>query len=56
LGHARTQVSAKSPTGAAIKYIAKYWDGLILFLTDGRIDMDSNAPSRACKHALPGNG
>jgi hypothetical protein len=42
LGHARAQVSAKSPTGAALKYIAKYWDGLILFLTDGRIEMDSN--------------
>ena len=56
LDHVRTQVSAKSPTGAALKYIAKYWDGLILFLDDGRIEMDSNAPSRACKHALPGNG
>jgi hypothetical protein len=42
LGHARAQVSAKSPTGAAVKYIAKYWDGLILFLTDGRIEMDRN--------------
>jgi transposase len=56
LDHARTQVSSKSPTGDALKYIAKYWDGLILFLTDGRIEMDSNAPSRACKHALPGSG
>ena len=42
---ARGQVSAKSPTGEALKYIAKYWEGLILFLTDGRIEMDSNAPS-----------
>jgi hypothetical protein len=45
LDHARTQVSAKTPTGQALKYIAKYWDGLILFLTDGCIEMDSNAPS-----------
>ena len=45
LDHARTQVSAKTPTGQALKYIAKYWDGLILFLTDGCIEMDSNARS-----------
>lgn len=45
LDQARSQVSAKSPTGEALKYIAKYWNGLILFLSDGRIKMDSNAPS-----------
>lgn len=49
LDHARTQVSAKSPTGEALKYIAKYWDGLILFLTDGRIEMDSNAVERTIR-------
>jgi len=43
LDHARTLVSAKSPTGQALQYIAKYWDGLIPFLDDGRIEMDSNA-------------
>jgi len=46
---ARTQVSAKSPTGEALKYIAKYWNGLILFLTDGRIEMDSNAVERTIR-------
>jgi transposase len=46
LNHARMQVSAKSPTGQALKYIAKYWNGLILFLTDGCIEMDSNAVER----------
>lgn len=49
LDHAQTQVSAKSPTGEALKYIAKYWDGLILFLTDGRIEMDSNAVERTIR-------
>lgn len=49
LDHARTQVSAKSPTGLALKYIAKYWDGLILFLTDGRIEIDSNAVERTIR-------
>lgn len=46
---ARSQVSAKSPTGEALKYIAKYWDGLILFLSDGRIEMDSNAIERTIR-------
>lgn len=49
LDHVRTQVSAKSPTGLALKYIAKYWDGLILFLTDGRIEMDNNAVERTIR-------
>lgn len=49
LDHARTQVSSKSPTGDALKYIAKYWDWLILFLTDGRIEMDSNAVERTIR-------
>jgi transposase len=49
LDHVRTQVSAKSPTGAALKYIAKYWDGLILFLDDGRIEMDSDAVERTIR-------
>lgn len=49
LDHAGTQISTKSPTGQALKYIAKYWDGLILFLTDGRIEMDSNAVERTIR-------
>ncbi|WP_386630137.1 IS66 family transposase [Sulfitobacter geojensis] len=49
LDQARSQVSAKSPTGEALKYIAKYWDGLILFLGDGRIEMDSNPVERTIR-------
>lgn len=49
LDHARTQVSTKSPTGDALKYIVKCWNGLILFLTDGRIEMDSNAVERTIR-------
>jgi hypothetical protein len=40
-------VSAKSPIGEAFKYIVKHWDGLILFLDDGRIELDSNAVERS---------
>jgi len=45
----RAQVSAKSPTGQALKYIAKYWAGLNLFLTDGRIEIDNNPVERTIR-------
>ena len=45
----RARVSAKSPIGEALKYIAKYWDGLAQFLTDGRIEIDSNAVERTIR-------
>ncbi|SHJ41005.1 IS66 C-terminal element, partial [Thalassobacter stenotrophicus DSM 16310] len=41
--------SAKSPTGEALKYIAKYWDGLCLFLGDGRIELDNNPVERTIR-------
>ena len=49
LTYNRAQVSAKSPTGLALKYIAKYWDGLNLFLTDGRIEIDNNTVERCMR-------
>jgi transposase len=49
LGTQRTRVSAKSPIGDALKYIAKYWDGLTLFLTDGRVEIDSNPVERTIR-------
>ena len=49
LAQNRARVSTKSPTGEALKYIAKYWDGLILFLDDGRIELDSNAVERTIR-------
>lgn len=49
LAQSRARVSIKSPTGEALKYIAKYWDRLILFLTDGRIELDSNAVERTIR-------
>ena len=49
LTQSRTRVSAKSPTGEALKYIAKYWDGLCLFLNDGRIELDNNAVERTIR-------
>ena len=49
LAQNRARVSAKSPTGEALKYIAKYWDGLILFLQDGRIELDNNPVERTIR-------
>jgi hypothetical protein len=49
LAQSRARVSAKSPTGEALKYIANYWDGLILFLSDGRIELDNNTVERTIR-------
>jgi len=47
LDRACEQASAKSLTCEALKYVAKYWDGLNFSLGDSRIDMHSNAVERA---------
>jgi len=49
LSYNRAQVSAKSPIGLALKYITKYWDGLNLFLTDGRVEIDNNTVERSMR-------
>lgn len=45
----RARVATKSPLGEALAYIAKYWDGLKLFLTDGRIEIDNNSVERTIR-------
>jgi hypothetical protein len=45
----RARVSAKAPLGEALSYIAKYWSGLVLFLTDGRIELDNNTVERTIR-------
>ena len=45
----RARVSAKSPTGEAPKYSATYRDGLILVLSDGRIDRDNTPAKRTIR-------
>ena len=39
----RARVSPKSRLGEKLAYIGRHWDGLRLFLADGRVEMDSNA-------------
>lgn len=45
----RARVAAKSPLGEALSYIAKYWNGLRLFLADGRIEIDNNSVERTIR-------
>ena len=39
----RTRISPKSRLGEKLAYIARHWDGLRIFLDDGRVEMNSNA-------------
>ena len=45
----RSRISAKSRLGEKLGYIAKYMDGLKLFLDDGDVEMDSNIVERAIR-------
>jgi transposase len=42
-------VSEKSAIAAAIRYGFNQWDGLVRFLDDGRIEMDTNSVERAIR-------
>ena len=39
----RLRISAKSRLGEKLTYIHRHWDGLQTFLTDGRVEIDSNS-------------
>jgi len=43
------KVSGKSPVAEAIRYGLNHWDGLIRYLDDGRIEMDTNIVERAIR-------
>jgi len=43
------RVSQKSPIATAIRYALNHWQGLIRFLDDGRIDLDSNIVERSMR-------
>ena len=42
LTNQRARISAKSRLGEKLGYIHRHWDGLQIFLTDGRVEMDTN--------------
>jgi len=43
------EISAKSSLAAAIKYLLAHWEGLCVFLEDGRVEIDTNAVEREVK-------
>ena len=49
LVHHRARVATKSPLGEALAYLAKYWNGLQLFLIDGRVEIDNNSVERTIR-------
>jgi transposase len=42
-------VPGRSKMAEAIRYAIRHWDGLILFVDDGRIEMDTNTVERAIR-------
>ena len=49
LAYHRARASAKSPLGEALAYIAKYRAGLGRFVSDGRVEIDSNTVERTIR-------
>jgi transposase len=43
------QVSSKSTLAEAIRYALRHWQGLVLFLEDGRLELDTNTVERAIR-------
>jgi transposase len=46
------EISAKSSLATAIRYTLGHWEGLTLFLSDGRIEVDNNTAER-CIRPIP---
>jgi len=43
------RISAASDLGEAIRYTLRHWSGLLVFLDDGRVEMDTNTVERAIR-------
>jgi hypothetical protein len=48
------ELSVKSLLAAAIRYTLRHWDGLTLFLADGRVEVDSNTVERTMRSIAQG--
>src|SRR3954469_18371943 len=49
LGVQLERVSGKSGLAEAMRYALRHWDGLVLFLDDGRLELDTNTVERAIR-------
>jgi transposase len=43
------RISGRSALAQAIRYALNHWTGLVLFLDDGRLEMDTNTVERAMR-------
>ena len=43
------EISAKAPLSKAIRYMLGHWDGLTVFLDDGRVEVDNNTVERTIR-------
>jgi len=43
------QLFSQSPLAGAINYALNHWDGLTLFLDDGRVEVDTNTVERSMR-------
>lgn len=44
-----TSIATKSTLGEAISYTLNLWDGLLVFLSDGRVEMNNNPVENAIR-------
>jgi transposase len=49
LNNQLSRVSGRSPVAEAIRYAISHWEGLVHFLDDGRIEIDSNTVERSIR-------
>jgi transposase len=49
LGAQLARVSARSTLAEALRYALRHWDGLVLFLDDGRLELDTNVVERTIR-------
>ena len=43
------RISAASDLARAVRYVIRHWPGLLVFLTAGRVEMDTNVVERAIR-------
>jgi transposase len=43
------RVSGRSTLAEAIRYALRHWQGLVLFLEDGRLELDTNTVERTMR-------
>jgi transposase len=48
------EISGKSKLAGAIRYMLSHWNGLTIFLSDGRVEVDNNTVERAIRHIALG--